>query len=59
MEWCWTFFIAPLLEYRPASSRWGLSILQAGYDSRKERLIRCLLPAIALLIYLLMKLHHN
>ena len=27
-------FIAPLLEYRPASSRWGL-MLQAGYDSRK------------------------
>lgn len=27
-------FIAPLLEYRPADSRWGL-MLQAGYDSRK------------------------
>lgn len=27
-------FIAPLLEYRPADSRWGI-MLQAGYDSRK------------------------
>lgn len=27
-------FIAPLLEYRPATSRWGV-MLQAGYDSRK------------------------
>lgn len=27
-------FIAPLLEYRPADSRWGL-MLQAGYDNRK------------------------
>ncbi|MFV8343016.1 OmpA family protein [Flavobacterium sp. XS2P39] len=27
-------FIAPLLEYRPADSRWGF-MLQAGYDSRK------------------------
>lgn len=27
-------FIAPLLEYRPAHSRWGI-MLQAGYDSRK------------------------
>ncbi|MDI5897554.1 OmpA family protein [Flavobacterium yafengii] len=27
-------FIAPLLEYRPADSRWGV-MLQAGYDSRK------------------------
>lgn len=27
-------FIAPLIEYRPADSRWGL-MLQAGYDSRK------------------------
>jgi len=26
-------FIAPLLEYRPADSRWGV-MLQAGYDSR-------------------------
>jgi outer membrane protein OmpA-like peptidoglycan-associated protein len=26
-------FIAPLLEYRPADSRWGI-MLQAGYDSR-------------------------
>jgi hypothetical protein len=31
--WDWTF-IAPLLEYRPADSRWGV-MLQAGYDSRK------------------------
>ncbi|WP_426092305.1 OmpA family protein [Flavobacterium sp. DSR3-2] len=27
-------FVAPLLEYRPATSRWGV-MLQAGYDSRK------------------------
>jgi outer membrane protein OmpA-like peptidoglycan-associated protein len=27
-------FIAPLLEYRPATSKWGV-MLQAGYDSRK------------------------
>ncbi|MFV8369901.1 OmpA family protein [Flavobacterium sp. LB2R40] len=27
-------FVAPLLEYRPADSRWGV-MLQAGYDSRK------------------------
>jgi outer membrane protein OmpA-like peptidoglycan-associated protein len=27
-------FIAPLLEYRPATSRWGV-MLQAGFDSRK------------------------
>ncbi|CAM2945065.1 OmpA family protein [Flavobacterium frigoris] len=27
-------FIAPLLEYRPADSKWGV-MLQAGYDSRK------------------------
>jgi outer membrane protein OmpA-like peptidoglycan-associated protein len=27
-------FIAPLLEYRPADSRWGV-MLQAGYDNRK------------------------
>ena len=27
-------FIAPLLEYRPADSRWGI-MLQAGYDNRK------------------------
>lgn len=27
-------FIAPLLEYRPATSRWGV-MLQAGYDSRR------------------------
>lgn len=27
-------FIAPLIEYRPADSRWGV-MLQAGYDSRK------------------------
>ena len=27
-------FIAPLLEYRPADSRWGV-MLQAGYDSRR------------------------
>jgi hypothetical protein len=33
MRWSWTF-IAPLLEYRPATSRWGV-MLQAGYDSRK------------------------
>jgi hypothetical protein len=26
-------FIAPLLEYRPADSRWGV-MLQAGYDSQ-------------------------
>ena len=27
-------FIAPLLEYRPATSKWGV-MLQAGYDSRR------------------------
>ncbi|MEM8521907.1 outer membrane beta-barrel protein [Flavobacterium sp. PL12] len=27
-------FVAPLLEYRPAKSKWGV-MLQAGYDSRK------------------------
>lgn len=27
-------FIAPLIEYRPAASKWGL-MLQAGFDSRK------------------------
>ena len=27
-------FIAPLIEYRPADSRWGV-MLQAGYDSRR------------------------
>lgn len=27
-------FVAPLLEYRPANSKWGV-MLQAGYDSRK------------------------
>lgn len=26
-------FVAPLIEYRPASSRWGI-MLQAGYDNR-------------------------
>jgi hypothetical protein len=40
----WTF-IAPLLEYRPATSRWGV-MLQAGYDSRKGSLIKCLLHVI-------------
>ncbi|MFQ3173324.1 MAG: hypothetical protein ACI9WT_000301 [Flavobacterium sp.] len=29
-------FIAPLLEYRPADSRWGI-MLQAGYDNRKGK----------------------
>jgi hypothetical protein len=28
-------FIAPLLEYRPADSRWGV-MLQAGYDSKGD-----------------------
>jgi len=27
-------FLAPLIEYRPANSRWGV-MLQAGYDSRR------------------------
>jgi len=27
-------FVAPLIEYRPANSRWGI-MLQAGYDSRR------------------------
>ncbi len=27
-------YLAPLIEYRPASSRWGI-MFQAGYDSRK------------------------
>ena len=27
-------FLAPLIEYRPATSRWGI-MLQVGYDSRK------------------------
>jgi hypothetical protein len=30
-------FIAPLLEYRPADSRWGI-MLQAGYDNRKVKI---------------------
>lgn len=29
-------FIAPLVEYRPASSKWGV-MLQAGFDSRKGK----------------------
>ncbi|MFE3872452.1 outer membrane beta-barrel protein [Flavobacterium sp. ZS1P70] len=29
-------FVAPLLEYRPADSRWGV-MLQAGYDSRRGK----------------------
>ena len=29
-------FIAPLLEYRPADSRWGV-MLQAGYDNRRGK----------------------
>lgn len=29
-------FAAPLIEYRPADSRWGI-ILQAGYDSRQGK----------------------
>lgn len=29
-------FLAPLIEYRPANSRWGI-MLQAGYDSRKGK----------------------
>ncbi len=29
-------FIAPLLEYRPADSKWGV-MLQAGYDNRKGK----------------------
>jgi hypothetical protein len=37
----------PLLEYRPATSRWGV-MLQAGYDSRKGSLIKCLLHVIVL-----------
>lgn len=41
-------FVAPLLEYRPADSRWGV-MLQAGYDSRRgtfdEVLTACDCPA--------------
>jgi outer membrane protein OmpA-like peptidoglycan-associated protein len=36
-------FIAPLLEYRPADSRWGL-MLQAGYDSRKGSFDQVITP---------------
>jgi hypothetical protein len=37
--WFWAgLFIAPLLEYRPADSRWGV-MLQAGYDAVKVILI--------------------
>jgi outer membrane protein OmpA-like peptidoglycan-associated protein/opacity protein-like surface antigen len=36
-------FIAPLLEYRPADSRWGV-MLQAGYDSRKGEFDQVVTP---------------
>lgn len=36
-------FIAPLLEYRPADSRWGV-MLQAGYDNRKGKFDQVLTP---------------
>lgn len=36
-------FIAPLLEYRPATSRWGV-MLQAGYDNRKGKFDQVLTP---------------
>ena len=29
-------FVAPLIEYRPANSRWGI-MLQAGYDNRSSK----------------------
>jgi hypothetical protein len=48
MEMGWTFYCATL-EYRPATSRWGV-MLQAGFDSRKGSLIRCLLHVIVLQI---------
>src|ERR1035437_1199235 len=41
-------FLAPLIEYRPANSRWGI-MLQAGYDNRngkfKEVVTPCNCPA--------------
>ncbi|MFT5243820.1 MAG: outer membrane protein OmpA-like peptidoglycan-associated protein [Psychroserpens sp.] len=36
-------FIAPLLEYRPADSRWGV-MLQAGYDNRGGKFDQVLTP---------------
>jgi hypothetical protein len=40
----WTFLLH-FLEYRPATSRWGV-MLQAGYDSRKGSFDQCLLHVI-------------
>lgn len=36
-------FIAPLLEYRPADSNWGV-MLQAGYDNRKGKFNQVISP---------------
>lgn len=36
-------FIAPLLEYRPADSKWGI-MLQTGYDSRKGKFDQIITP---------------
>jgi hypothetical protein len=36
-------FIAPLLEYRPADSRWGV-MLQAGYDNRRGKFDKVITP---------------
>lgn len=36
-------FIAPLLEYRPADSKWGV-MLQAGYDNRRGKFDQVLTP---------------
>jgi outer membrane protein OmpA-like peptidoglycan-associated protein/opacity protein-like surface antigen len=36
-------FIAPLLEYRPADSRWGV-MLQAGYDNRRGKFDQVVTP---------------
>jgi outer membrane protein OmpA-like peptidoglycan-associated protein len=36
-------FVAPLIEYRPATSRWG-AMLQVGYDSRSGAFKRVITP---------------
>lgn len=36
-------YIAPLIEFRPANSRWGV-MLQAGYDSRKGSFDKVITP---------------
>ena len=36
-------FVAPLIEYRPANSRWGI-MLQAGYDNRSSKYNQVITP---------------